>query len=109
MGRLSNIRTRLSTKRGRVRTSPKRADRFYTSPEWRALVKLIKIKRGNFCEGCGADGRKERLIGDHDVEIKDGGSLLDEENVKILCHRKCHPAKTAAARRRRAMGSTLKG
>lgn len=108
MGRLTNIRTRLQPKGERVAFRPKRADRFYLSPEWRQLVRRIKDKRGNYCERCGADGRKERLIADHKVEVKDGGALLDEENVELLCHRKCNARKTAMARRARAEGKTLR-
>ena len=92
----------------RVKSAPKRPDRFYLSPEWRSLLRLIKQKRGNYCERCGADGRKERLIGDHKIEIKDGGALLDEDNIELLCHRKCHPRKTAMARRARAKGESLR-
>lgn len=74
---------------------PKRADGFYTSPEWRALMASIKRKRLDCCEQCGRSGT--RLFGDHIQELKDGGAPLDENNVQLLCG-SCHTAKTARAR-----------
>lgn len=74
---------------------PKRADGFYTSPEWRALMKSIKSKRPNCCVVCGRTGT--RLFGDHIQELKDGGAPLDENNVQLLCG-KHHTEKTARAR-----------
>lgn len=74
---------------------PKRADGFYTSREWRALMASIKRKRPHCCEQCGRTGT--RLFGDHIQELKDGGAPLDENNVQLLCG-SCHTAKTARAR-----------
>lgn len=108
MAKLTNMKPRLQAMRTRVKPPPKTADRFYVSPEWRTLLRMIKIKRGNYCERCGADGRKERMIGDHIQEIKDGGEPLDENNIQLLCHKKCHPRKTAMARQARAAGEALK-
>ncbi|MBT3205587.1 MAG: hypothetical protein HOB14_00275 [Gammaproteobacteria bacterium] len=34
---------------------------------------------------------------DHIIEIKDGGSQLDERNLQSLCHA-CHNAKTSCER-----------
>ena len=76
----------------------KRADAFYLSPEWRALMRQIKAARGNWCEDCGSG---HRVAGDHEVEIKDGGAALDERNVRLRCAA-CHNRKTASARARRA-------
>lgn len=45
----------------------------------------------------------ERLILDHDKEIKDGGALLDPANTKWRTFSE-HQAKTAKARARRARG-----
>lgn len=81
-----------------VAAMPKIADALYTSPEWRALVRDIKRMRGNFCQRCGKGGR---IIGDHIVEVKDGGAQIDPSNVELLCIG-CHNGKTAKAKARRA-------
>ena len=83
-----------------VRSAPKVADLLYRSAAWRAMVKAIKRKRGDHCERCGST---HRVIGDHIVEIKDGGAELDETNVELLCQA-CHNRKTAQARARRVRG-----
>lgn len=54
----------------------------------------IKARRGSVCEQCGQAGR---VVGDHVVELKDGGAALDEGNVRLLCW-SCHTAKTHRAR-----------
>lgn len=91
---------------------PKKAERFYLSPEWKALMKRIKAKRGAFCQRCGAGGR---IIGDHIIERRDGGAELDEGNVELLCMG-CHNRKTARRklervklRADRGVGKTLGG
>lgn len=70
-------------------------DDFYRSPAWRRLVARLIAERGRACERC--DCRDGRIVGDHIVELRDGGARLDPENVRLLCHR-CHERKTAAAR-----------
>jgi 5-methylcytosine-specific restriction enzyme A len=89
----------------RVPSQPKKAEEFYLSPQWRKFVVMLILKRGRRCEKCGAfrndQGEPIRLLGDHIVELKDGGTLLDERNIQILCS-KCHSAKTAQARARRS-------
>lgn len=70
---------------------PKKTDRFYLSPEWKALVREIKRERGAFCQRCGAAGR---IIGDHIKERRDGGAELDRRNVELMCL-PCHNKKTA--------------
>jgi 5-methylcytosine-specific restriction enzyme A len=92
------------TLRPMVAVPAKRADALYLSREWRALVKRIKQVRGCYCCKCGAGGKGVRIIGDHIVEVKDGGAELDEANVQLLCMA-CHNSKTAAARRARAGGA----
>ena len=77
---------------------PKRADSFYTSPEWRTLMTVIRTKRPACCEKCGRTGT--RLFGDHIKEIKDGGARLDERNIQLLCG-SCHTSKTNKARAER--------
>ncbi|WP_262027135.1 HNH endonuclease [Microvirga sp. Mcv34] len=100
MGKLTNIKPRLSSTPPRLKSPPKIVEEFYSSPEWRALVKRIKAKRGNFCQRCGSS---DRVIADHIIERKDGGADLDENNIELLCHTH-HQKKTAQARARRARG-----
>lgn len=80
--------------------APKVADSFYSSTEWRSLMRDIYARRGRWCEDCGAGGRGVRLYGDHIKEIRDGGAKLDPMNVRIRCA-KCHGRKTAIERARR--------
>lgn len=108
MGRLRAMPTRLSGLPSKVRAMPKRAEPFYTSPEWRALVALRKqdpdyreaLRRAR------EDGSK-RCILDHVVERKDGGDDLDPSNTQWLTMRE-HQAKTARERARRAGGAGQK-
>ncbi|MBA15556.1 MAG: HNH endonuclease [Sphingomonas sp.] len=86
----------------KLKAMPKRADGFYQSAAWRDLVRDIKAQRGNFCEDCGADGKTRRLFGDHVIEVKDGGALLDPENIRLRCS-PCHGRKTARVRADRAV------
>jgi 5-methylcytosine-specific restriction endonuclease McrA len=81
-----------------AKPAPKKADDFYLSPAWRALMNEIIKERGRKCEECGRTGT--RIFGDHIIEIKDGGALLDKRNVKCLCG-SCHSIKTAAERAKR--------
>lgn len=107
MGRLRTIRPRVATIDIR-RVKPlardnKRPDRFYSSPEWRSLLAEIKRERGARCEDprCKTPhGPWGRLLGDHIVEIKDGGAKLDKLNIMLRCD-PCHGRKTAAERTKR--------
>ncbi|MBX7459543.1 HNH endonuclease [Qipengyuania huizhouensis] len=83
---------------------PKKAEAFYQSKEWRALVRSIKAERGNWCERCGSG---HRVAGDHKVERRDGGAELDPANVELLCQ-PCHNRKTAAAKAARVTGGRPK-
>jgi hypothetical protein len=98
MGKLTRAPDRLAVAPSLVAHAPKVALPFYYSPAWRALVAAIKRARGAWCEKCGAGGR---LYADHIVEIRDGGALLDESNVQLLCHG-CHQRKTARAKAARS-------
>ncbi|MEP9389640.1 HNH endonuclease [Mesorhizobium sp. KR9-304] len=88
-----------------VKVAPKRADPFYLTPEWRALMDAIIVERFGSraharCEDrqCQYPHRRGiRVFGDHIIEIKDGGALLDRRNIKCVCG-SCHTRKTAAAR-----------
>lgn len=102
MGKLSNLRPRVTTPKPRLTLPPKVADAFYLSAEWRALVARIKRERGNWCEICGST---HRVIADHIVERRDGGPDLDPRNIQLLCFTH-HQQKTEAARGRRALGQT---
>jgi 5-methylcytosine-specific restriction protein A len=87
----------------RVQPPAKTADPFYTSPEWRKFIARIKAKRGNRCEdpACTTPNeRQTRVIGDHIVELKDGGAPLDPANIMLRCDA-CHTRKTAAHRAKR--------
>jgi 5-methylcytosine-specific restriction enzyme A len=86
-----------------AKPAPKRADPFYLSAEWRALVADIIRERGARCEDscCHYPGRTGvRVFGDHIVELKDGGAPLDKTNVMLRCG-SCHTRKTNAERARR--------
>ena len=70
---------------------------FYHSPEWLAKRKAVIAARGRWCQICGRGGR---LYLDHVVEIRDGGALLDDGNLQLLCHG-CHQRKTEDEKARR--------
>lgn len=94
--------------------TPKQANAFYVSREWRAFRAAVRRERPVRCEQCGKthedDGSAVRLILDHIVEMSDGGAPLDRANVQLLCTRLggngdglggCNARKTVAARRDR--------
>jgi 5-methylcytosine-specific restriction enzyme A len=101
---LSGPRPRLAAAPSRIRPPAKVVDSVYISPEWRTLVARIIAARGRRCEQCGCthdeQGKPIRVYGDHVVELKDGGALLDPANVLLRCPR-CHGQKTAAERAKR--------
>ncbi|KZK76316.1 HNH endonuclease [Pseudovibrio sp. W64] len=105
---LKSITPRLNTLGSTLRKAPKAIDPFYLTAEWKALAKYIKQLRGYVCEMCGKDFSKlqHKLIADHIVERKDGGSDLDPGNIQCLCTW-CHNRKTAQARRMRCQGIDL--
>ena len=91
--------------RVKIAPPPKVAAPFYLSPEWRGLMDEIIVERFGSramarCEDpqCTMPWRRGiRVIGDHIIEIKDGGALLDKSNVLCRCG-SCHTRKTARAR-----------
>ncbi|MEM7301906.1 MAG: HNH endonuclease signature motif containing protein [Pseudomonadota bacterium] len=99
---LRAVASRLATVPTRLRVPPKKAERFYQSKEWRALVARVNRERGSRCQvpGCGST---KRVIADHIIERKDGGAELDPANIQLLCQ-SCHNAKTAKAKRARVSG-----
>jgi 5-methylcytosine-specific restriction enzyme A len=104
-----------STRQSLVMVREKKAEPFYLSPEWKALMRhLIKV-RGRRCEDTEHDRTKPRegvrLYGDHVIEISDGGARLDPSNIMLRCA-PCHGRKTAAERAKRARwggGSQISG
>jgi 5-methylcytosine-specific restriction enzyme A len=97
--RITTATTRITAAR------PKETLPFYRIQEWVRLVARIIAKRGRRCEGgeCKRINRSlrgERIFADHIIEIQDGGALLDEENIKLLCG-SCHHTKTLQERARR--------
>src|SRR5690242_16539614 len=96
------------SQRVKVSQPPKKAEPFYLSPEWRALVESeIKRRFGSKdnarCQDPECQHRWRRgirLFGDHIVERKDGGAELDPANVIFRCG-SCHTRKTAAERGKR--------
>lgn len=103
--KLPNLPARVRTLDLRtVRPPPKRADCFYSSPEWRALMSCIIAQRGRRCEDPEHDPVRPRtgirVFGDHVHELRDGGAPLDPRNILLRCG-SCHSRKTAAAARRR--------
>ncbi len=99
MGRLKAISTTLRCIDARtVKPPAKKADAFYLSSEWRALMARLIKARGRRCEQCGRTGT--RIYGDHVIELQDGGAPLDDDNVMLLCG-SCHTEKTTAVRAKR--------
>lgn len=85
--------------------APKTADSFYRSQEWRDLLDQIIAERGRRCEDPKHDASRPRegirIFGDHIVEIRDGGAMLEPCNVMLRCG-SCHSRKTAEMRARRS-------
>ena len=67
-------------------------------------LRIVHLAGEPLCRLCAAQGLATAAdLVDHIVPIRDGGAVLDEENLQSLC-RRCHDAKTAEdlARRRQA-------
>jgi 5-methylcytosine-specific restriction enzyme A len=82
----------------------KRAEPFYVGADWKQLMRQIIKQRGRACEDPRHDPARPRLgvrlLGDHVVELRDGGARLDPRNVMLRCYA-CHARKTADERQRR--------
>jgi 5-methylcytosine-specific restriction enzyme A len=86
-----------------AKPAAKTADPFYRTSEWRALVAEIILERGARCAdpSCRFPNRAGiRLIGDHIIELADGGASLDKANVMLRCG-SCHTRKTNIERAKR--------
>ena len=79
---------------------PKVADRFYTSPAWVALRDRVRCEADGRCQAPGCGRAERRMLVDHIVELKDGGTPLDRTNVWLLCASH-HSLKTVAERAKR--------
>ena len=67
----------------------KERQKFYNSQRWEA-VRAEKLRKDPFCEECRKGGTLiKATVVDHIVEIKDGGSELDIDNLQSLCW-SCH-------------------
>jgi 5-methylcytosine-specific restriction enzyme A len=113
---LRTIRTKLRpSTHVKVRQPEKKADGFYSSPEWRALCESIKAERwprllaarGHCCEDpdCRAVHRREtRIFFDHVKERRDYPELaLVKSNILGRCG-SSHSRKTTQVRRHRQQG-----
>lgn len=97
--------------RVKVEIPEKKADPFYLSPPWRALMDAIIAERfgdraNTRCQRADCkfpDRRGIRIFGHHVVEVKDGGALLDRRNILCICG-SCHTIVTAHARGERTRG-----
>ena len=70
---------------------------FYNSHAWRKKSKKIR-KRDPLCVICLENGRTtpSEMV-DHTIPIDKGGELMDEANLRGLCH-KCHNKKTGRSK-----------
>lgn len=94
---MKTLGPRLKAAPSRIRAPDKETLPFYLSPEWRGLMRRLIQERGRRCEKCGRTGL---IFGDHIVELKDGGALLDPANIQLLCGSH-HTLKTNAMKRAR--------
>ena len=101
---LRTLRPRIAAALSRVRPPKKTVDPVYLTIEWRSLVAELIRRRGRRCERCGRthdqQGKPVRIFGDHIKELKDGGPLLDGNNIELLCG-SCHKIKSNAERSKR--------
>jgi 5-methylcytosine-specific restriction enzyme A len=102
MARLKALAPRIGAAPARLAAMPKQAERFYSSPEWRALV-AARRRDPDYAAARARARPGERLILDHVVERRDGGAELDPANTEWLTFGE-HQRKTAEARAKRARG-----
>lgn len=89
-----------------ARTSPKRADDLYSSPEYVAWAAAVKRRDGYRCVDPDCKARHypgQKVYADHIVEVKDGGAKFDIANGITRCA-SSHTLKTNRERARRQRG-----
>ena len=99
MARLCRAPDMLAPAPSRVRYAPKVANPFYLSPEWKAL-RSRRMRDPDYAAARKRCKPGERVILDHDVEIKDGGAPLDPANTVWRTFSE-HQAKTERRKRER--------
>ena len=70
------------------------AQRFYATPQWRAMSRHVRARDGWLCQSCLPRTVAAKLV-HHKVAINDGGEPLKESNLVSLCadcHRSAHSA-----------------
>lgn len=82
---------------------PKVTEPYYLTAQHKRWAAEVKANANGQCEECGKVTR--RLIADHPDELKDGGDRLQKGVARCW---PCHGRKTAAARRARNTGTTIK-
>ena len=109
--RLKTLGSRLATLDTRAAPpAVKRAEPFYLSPGWRALMARLIRERGRRCQDarCKTPHRTGiRVFGDHIEELKDCGDALDETNILLRCG-SCHTRKTNEQRAKRLAAPLLR-
>jgi 5-methylcytosine-specific restriction protein A len=102
--RLSMLAGRVSLATPRLTPRTKQISDVYHSKPWVELRATIIKQRGRRCEdaNCTTPNRGEgrQIYADHVVELQDGGTLLDPNNVLLRCA-PCHTRKTLAERAKR--------
>src|SRR5690242_11811728 len=97
MARLSSIGLRVPPLACRLSRPERVTEPFYSSPEWRALVRELIAIRGYRCEDplckTANRGADRQIYGDHIRELKVFGAPLDPANI-MLRYAACHGRKT---------------
>lgn len=106
MARLTALPSRFAVLPPRIASAPKVADPFYLSAEWRRLIEQRK-RDADYRAALSRAKPGEKMVLDHVTEIRDGGARLDPANTMWLTFSE-HQAKTARARKDRAMGKAMK-
>ena len=85
-----------------------RAQYFYSSSQWKRLRER-HITQHPLCQRCERSGRVvEGRDVDHIIEIEDGGSKTDPDNLQTMCV-SCHRKKTAEEKRKREQKKSQNG
>lgn len=79
----------------------------YGTTEWKTLIARLIRERGRVCEdkSCRAEHKpRQRIYGDHVIELQDGGAPFDEHNILLRCA-SSHTIKTNKERAKRLSAS----